>query len=48
MTVQDFVKVGLLFELLVFGVTSTAGFALFSAVLRDACDGGAAPAAYER
>ena len=35
--VSDLLKLGLAFEAVVYGVTTTAGFALASSVLQDAC-----------
>jgi di/tricarboxylate transporter len=37
LAIKDFLKVGLAFETIVFGITNTAGFALSAWVLRDAC-----------
>jgi hypothetical protein len=37
LAIEDFLKMGLVFEAIVYGLTSTAGFALSSWVLRDAC-----------
>jgi phosphate transporter len=37
LAIADFLKVGLAFETIVFGITNTAGFALSAWVLRDAC-----------
>ena len=45
LSATDFLKMGAVFEALVFGLTSTVGFTLASAVLPDACPPRAAPSA---